>query len=178
MPPENDSHSPPPYRPNPDRDPHEMRADCSATFGTLTATLRTVSSEMKAVRSEVIEIGRSQAAQEQSTRGLWHEVRDEINPSLKELPQRVVSAVGSHEENCPARRKAMRRAETSDSDDSVDVRELRADATGAIVSKRGVLLRNTQNGHYEIPRPVLWIGGLVGAAVAASGYVIHLLNSM
>lgn len=176
MPLGSNSDSPAPYQPKSSGEKHEMRADCSATFGTITATLRTVSSELKSMRNEVGEIGRSQAAQEQSTRGLWHEVRDEINPSLRTLPDRIVTAVNSHEENCPSRRKAMRRAETSDSDNSVDVRGFREEVTGTFITKRGILLRNTSNGHYEVPRPVLWIGGLIGAAVAASGYVIHALG--
>lgn len=170
------SDSPPPYQPGVNGD-HKMRADCSATFGTLTATLRTVSSEMRAMRTEVSEISRSQAAQEQSARGLWHEVRDEINPALKSLPERIGNDLRSHESLCPARRKAMRRAE-SESDDALDVRGLRDDATGSVTTtRRGILLRNTENGHYEIPRPVLWVGSLIGAAVAASGYVLHALGA-
>jgi len=176
VPPHTTSDSPPPFKPGGKSEEHTMRADCSAAFASITATMKAVGSDVKGMRSEVGEIGKSQAALEQSTRGLWHEIRDELQPTVQGLPDRISDAINAHGDRCPARRKAMRRAE-SDSDDAVDVRDFRDDPTGQITPQRG-LIRNSANGHYEIPRPVLWVGGLIGAAVAASGYVIHLLTSM
>lgn len=156
----------------------DMRVDCSAAFATINATMKAVGDDVREMRNDVSEIGRSQAALEQSARGLWHEIRDELRPGLDALPDRIAESERTHSKDCPARRKAMRRAESS-SDDKVDVRSYRDDATGTVtIEGGGRFIRNSSNGHYEIPRPVLWIGGLIGAAVAASGYVIQLLSSM
>jgi len=172
------SSSPVPYTPIPTGDDHRVRAECSAAFATITATMKSVGDDVREMRNDVSEIGRSQAALEQSARGLWHEIRDELRPGLDALPGMIAKSERTHSKDCPARRKAMRRAESS-SDDKLDVRPYRDDVTGSVpLESGGRFIRNSSNGHYEIPRPVLWIGGLIGAAVAASGYVVQLLSSM
>lgn len=173
------SDSPPPYKVPNATAGHDVLAQCAGAFAGIDATLRMVGREVRGVRDDIEIISKSQAALEQSTRGLWHEVRDELKPTVGNLPDRIGRAVRDHAGECPARRKAMKRAE-SDSGDKLDVRAYREDQTGAvqIEATGNRFIRNSSNGHYEIPRPVLWTGALIGAAVAASGYVIQLLSNL
>ena len=176
------SESPPPFEvPRSIRrdEDHELLPGCSAAFAGLEITLKTVTREMRGVRTDVQEIGRTQAAQAESMKGLWHEIRDEIRPDLRALPEKIANDFEIHSRNCPARRRAMKKAEIG-TGDKIDVRQLREnlDDTGAIVTTGNRFIRNTSNGHYEIPRPVLWVGALIGAAVAASGYILSLLPKL
>ncbi len=159
----------------PGDDQSELKPQCAATFAAIETTIRMVNTEIRGLRDDVQEMGRSQSSLDTSTKGLWHEIRDELRPDVKELPDRIAGAVNGHATDCPARRRAMKRAE---SDGDSGVRELRDEISQVVDVGRKGLIRNNGNGHYEIPRPVLWVGGLIGAAVAASGYVIHLLSSM
>jgi len=176
------SDSPPPFH-APKASPiseHSLLPSCSAAFAGLEVTLKTITSEMKGMRRDVQEMGRVQSGQAESIKGVWHEIRDEINPAVKEIPGKIAQDFKEHEGNCPARRRAMRKAESGGSSDQINARALIGqhleEHTGTIVTQRRGIIRNSANGHYEIPRPILWIGGLIGAAVAASGYVYHLLT--
>jgi len=176
------SDSPPPFKvPRINRsEDHELLPECSAAFAGLDTTLKTVTRELRGVRKDVQEMGKVQASQATSIKGVWHEIRDEIRPDLRDLPGKIKSDFDTHSRDCPARRRAMRKAETG-SNDKIDVRQLRenltGDPTGTVNLTGNRFIKNTANGHYEIPRPVLWVGALIGAAVAASGYVLNLLQS-
>ena len=167
---ENDSDSPPPFIPT-EETSHGLRPVCAATFATLSSSLRGIHSDVKGMRREVQEIGKAQAAFTESARGLWHEVRDEINPSVAAVPDKISAAVTTHSSDCLARRKALKKAE-GDSGDAIDVREIREEQ-----AKRG-WIRSGANGDYEVPKAVLWFGAAIGAAVAASGYVMPYLSKL
>jgi len=165
-----DSDSPPPFIPTGDSQ-HELRAVCAATFATLTSSLRGIHGDVKGMRREVQEIGQAQAAFTESAKGLWHEVRDDINPTVAGMPDKISNAITVHSSDCLARRKALKKAE-GDSGDAIDVREIREQQ-----AKRG-WIRSGANGDYEVPKAVLWFGAAIGAAVAASGYLMPYLQKL
>jgi hypothetical protein len=158
---------------------HSLLPECSAAFAGLEITLKNMTTEVRGTRQEVRDMGKTQAAQAEAMKGLWHEMRDNIQPQLRLIPDKIHNDVDDHERDCPARRRAMKKAEGNGGTPSdIDVTRIRDSAGVIAVHGGGKLIRYTGNGHYEIPRPVLWIGALVGAAVAASGYVINLLQGM
>jgi len=187
------SDSPPPFptpRPRSDLE-HQVLSECSAMFAGINTTLKTVGREMGAVRDEVINLGKTQTGLETTISNLSRELREEIKPTIRDLPDRLTKSFAQHSGDCPARRRAMKKAESTSSDD-IDVRRFRGDATGTVPlstpapgspldtvpTTGGRFIRNTENGHFEIPRPIFWLGAGIGTAVASLGYLLNIIESI
>lgn len=167
--------------PRPSGQHDERLPKCIEAFATLNTTLAGFVAEMKGMRAEVRDSSKAQAGTAESVKGLWHEVREELRPAVRAIATAMKGDLNHHEGNCPARRGAMRKAEgqSSTSIPTGEGLQINQDErTGAITIARRKIIRNTPNGHYEIPRPVLWIGGLIGSAIAASGYFLEFLKSL
>jgi len=106
--------------------PKEKNADVlpegQVRFDMLTETLRDLGKDMKAVSE-------SNTRMVESTKSLWHEVRDNLRPEIRELSGEVrniltESDLDRHSTNCPARIHYMRKAQTTEPSSGLDFSKL------------------------------------------------------
>jgi hypothetical protein len=115
----------------------------------LSRQVENVALDVKELTSKVI----SQAA-------LLTLIKEEYFPQIKAVPEEIEDAIHKHKKDCLASTKALKRAESSDNGNSNGNQKESINP-----SKKG----------FSIPKIVIYIGVVVGTAIAVGGYVLAYL---
>lgn len=123
-------------------------------------------------------IGERLARSEESTKGLWKEMRS-TGEKVDGLPDKMREIVREHKTDCPAavradekiRRRTDSRIPMPERDPFRESSQLFPIDAGT-----GRMIRSDGNGGYVIPKAVLWIGCIIGIAIAAGGWLLATLG--
>jgi hypothetical protein len=85
-------------------------------------------------------------------------IEKEFFPQIREIPDTVDDAIGKHKKECLASTKAIKKAESS--------------SNGNIEERTS---RSPQSKGFTIPKFVVYIGVIVGSAIAAGGWLLYYL---
>jgi len=151
--------------------PPKVLPDCEGNFRSISQALHSVSGELAQTTTTLRETRDDSIRQQEQMKSLWKELREDIMPQLRAIPEKADAALSAHAEGCPARQKAMARARgeaVPDSDPAIDTRRINLPARGEPVS--------SEQGGYVIPRVVLWVGATIGIAIAVAGWAYAALT--
>lgn len=146
-----------------------MSGDTEGVGAAILTELRTLNETMSGVRERL-------AAQEQSNRGVWKEVRQvgrDTRRLTERLPDVVAEGIARHEANCLPRQAAIRKLRNGSS-----VAPPPAPQTGREDSRVVVVEQATgaEPGSVNVPRVVVLAGCLLGIGAAVTVFVLHLVG--
>lgn len=98
----------------------EQAPTCKASFESIHTAVTKMTDTMVGVQSSVNGMGERLARQEETTRSLWKELREDVSPSIRQLPDRISRSIREHKVDCPAHGKVMAKA-MSDSDQTIPI---------------------------------------------------------
>ncbi len=113
--------------------------------------LRGVKSSLSTVNNNMSQLGRELSANQQSTTGLWHAVK-ELGQKVDNLPGQMQTLIGDHADDCIARERARKRAIDGTSDTAIPKPQF-------------------TSANFMLPKWVLWVAVCVGASILGAGLV-------
>lgn len=144
-------------------------ADAEPMFFVIAEGLDSLTHEVKESRLDVQAVNERIAAQEEKTHSAWHAI-NRVETRLNNLPRDIAESIERHENGCPGRDYVRHKIKSSTAsqiprfDDGDATRRIRLAAEQQDMASGGV------------PRWVIYVGSIIGAAVAASGYLLHMLG--
>ncbi len=94
----------------------DVRPECKGTFSSIEKSLTRVSESLDRMSSGVSKMGERIASQETTTQGIWHEIRNDIQPPIRGIPDAINKAVKEHHESCLAQKKLENKVTNSSSE--------------------------------------------------------------
>jgi len=107
------------------------------------------------ISRNINQMGRELAANQQSTTGLWHEVR-QVGRRVEKLPGQMREMIGEHEDDCLARERIKKKMLTSDSNARIPMPDANS-MPAPIVS---------------LPKWAIYIALLIGALLVGGGVFV------
>lgn len=150
---------------------------CTQSFDRINITMQHAVETMRNVAAELKTTREMQIRQEESTKGLWAELRNDVIPELKKLPSEARAALDAHKAECPALQKAMARARgeaVPASDPGIPVEEV----TKQFAVQRAAAAAAAAENDAAVGRRVRYIAIGLGVAVAAAGWAWKLLSDL
>lgn len=89
---------------------NEIRPECGVVFKSFETAIGNFQSTLERHGEKVTILGERIARQEETTRGLWHELRDDVHPALRDLPNAIRDAVKTHADDCLSRKRTVAKA--------------------------------------------------------------------
>ena len=148
---------------------------CSQMFGVVAEGLDDLKIELREARKDLGALNERIAAAEVKTTSAWHSI-NRMDERVSNLPETVARALARHEEACPGRDYARVKLTSSTSSSAIPRPVDDRPATHPRIELSlgdGDALGMTG---IRIPKPILYVGGIIGAAIAASGYLLHSLG--
>lgn len=154
--------------PSPIKAPDDIRSKCAEIFAIISNQQSVMLGEIKDLRKDVKGFIKEQAMQGQDIRGLWKTIRNDIQPQVIRTREELIKGLSDHAEGCPARRKAMKRAE-SDSDNGIDTRPFRRTVEPRDDEPSQVIVVQTQQEKLrDGPSGIPWAAWIVGTSIAVA----------
>lgn len=148
---------------------------CTQSFAEINTTMRHAVETMREVATELKTTREQQIRLDGSTKGLWAELRNDVIPELKKIPDEARAALATHIAECPARQKAMARARgeaVPPSDPSIPLSEI----TKQFAVQQG--LQGVVNDDASLGRRVKYLAIGLGVTVAAAGWAWKVLSDL
>lgn len=126
---------------------------CAQWFGAIERSVVELSRQVENVALDVKDLTEKVIGQEK----LMALIREEFLPQIRKIPETIEKEIHKHKKDCLASTKAMKKAE--ENGNHMEVRTSRAPGSKG----------------FSIPKVVIYIGVIIGTAIAIGGYVLAYL---